>query len=120
MFLTDVLGIQAWADANNQEGFYGPTSGYYGTMEQQGHLTLHMHMLPWITGNLNPEEMRTKILSEDSKWRKLLLSQLENCHSGDFLSSTRADVSACCKQLHMNASYVDPTQTLPVPPPPLC
>ena len=49
-FLTDVLG----AHADNREGFYGPTCGYYGTVEQQGRLTLHIHMLLWITGNLKP------------------------------------------------------------------
>ena len=116
MFLTDVLGVQA----DNREGFYGPTSGYYGTVEQQGRLTLHMHMLLWIAGNLNPDEMRTKILNEDSAWRKSLLNWLEKCHSGDFLSGTHADVSAHCEQLRENESYMDPTQTLPVPPPPLC
>jgi hypothetical protein len=120
MFLTDVLGVQVRAGSVNREGFYGPTSGYYGTVEQQGRLTLHMHMLLWIAGNLNPEEMRARILSEDSKWRKSLLAWLEHCHSGDFLSGTHADVSARCEQLHANASYVDPTQSLPVPPPPLC
>src|SRR6266511_1771492 len=45
-FLTDVLGIQS----DNREGFYGPTSGYYGTIEQQGRLMLHLHMLLWIVG----------------------------------------------------------------------
>ena len=62
MFLSDVLGV--WAGSVNREGFYGPTSSYYGTVEQQGRLMLHMHMLLWIAGSLNPEEMRAKILSE--------------------------------------------------------
>ena len=115
-FLTDVLGAQA----ENRQGFYGPTSGYYGTVEQQGRLTLHMHMLLWIAGNINPEEMRAKILNEDSEWRKSLLSWLEKCHSGDFLSGTHGDVSARCEQLRVDKSYMDPTQTLPIPPPPLC
>ena len=115
-FLTDVLGAQD----DGRKGFYGPTSGYYGTVEQQGRLTLHMHMLLWIAGNLNPEEMRAKILSESSEWRKSLLSWLEKCHSGDFLSGTHAEVSTRCEQLRADESYVDPTQTLPVPPPPMC
>ena len=51
MFLTDVLGVRA--GSVNREGFFGPTSGYYGTVEEQGRLTLHMHMLLWIAGNLN-------------------------------------------------------------------
>ena len=117
-FLTDVLGAQG----GNREGFYGPTSGYYGTVEQQGRLTLHMHMLLWISGNLNPEQMREKILSENSEWCKSLLSWLEKCHSGDFMSGTHAEleVSAHSEQLRANASYEDPTQTLPIPPPPMC
>ena len=77
---------------------------------------LHMHMLLWIGGNLNPEEMRAKILSESSEWCKSLLSWLGKCHSGDFLSGTHAEVSTCCEQLRANESYIDPTQTLPVPP----
>ena len=115
-FLTDVLGAQD----DGRKGLYGPTSGYYGTVEQQGRLTLHMHLLLWIAGNLNPEQMRAKILSESSEWRKSLLSWLENCHSGDFLSGTHAEVSTRCEQSRANESYTDPTQTLPVTPPPLC
>lgn len=115
-FLTDVLGIQS----DNREGFYGPTSGYYGTVEQQGRLTLHLHMLLWIAGNLNPEDIRSKILSDDSQWRKSLVSWLERCHSGDFITGTHADISARDEELKTKANYVDPTQTLPVPPPSLC
>ena len=115
-FLTDVLGAQD----DSRKGLYGPTSGYYGTVEQQGRLTLHMHMLLWIAGNLNPEEMRAKILSESSEWRKSLLTWLEKCHSGDFLSGTHAEVSTRCEQSRAKESYMDPTQTLPVPPPHMC
>ena len=57
-FLEDVLGICA----DKQEGFYGHTSSYYGMVEQQGRLTLHLHMLLWIVGNMNPEDLRVKIL----------------------------------------------------------
>ena len=116
MFLTDVLGIQA----DNREGFYGPTSGYYGTVEQQGRLTLHLHMLLWIAGNLNPEDIRSKILGDDSEWRKSLVSWLERCHSGDFITGIHEEISNRCEELKTKADYVDPTQTLPVPPPSLC
>ena len=36
------------------EGLYEKTAGYYGTVEQQGRLTLHMHMLIWIKHSLTP------------------------------------------------------------------
>ena len=61
-FLEDVLDVKK----TNKMGFYGRTSGYYGTVEQQERLTLHLHMLLWIMGNLNPEDMRAKILGESS------------------------------------------------------
>ena len=115
-FLEDVLGVRA----DKREGFYGHTSGYYGTVEQQGHLTLHLHMLLWIVGNMNPEDLRARILEESSAWRQRLISWLERCHSGDFLSGNHAEVSSHAEQLKGAQDYCDPTQTLPVPPPPPC
>ena len=115
-FLEDVLGVRA----DKREGFYGHTSGYYGTVEQQGRLTLHLHMLLWIAGNMNPEDLRVKILKESSVWRQNLITWLERCHSGDFLSGSHAEVSSRTEQLKEDQDYLDPTQTLPVPPPPPC
>jgi hypothetical protein len=83
-------------------------------------LTLHLHMLLWIAGNLNPEDIRSKILGKDSQWHKSLVSWLERCHSGDFIMGTHAEISTHYEHLKTKADYVDPTQTLPVPPPLLC
>ena len=115
-FLEEVLRV----NKENQQGFYGPTSGYYGTVEQQGRLTLHMHMLLWIKGNLNPEDMRKKILDGDSVWRKKVLDWLERCHVGDFINGTHEDVLKKIEELKEGAKYTDPTMTLPVPPPDPC
>ena len=52
-FIIDVLGIKA-----GHRGLYGDTGGYYGTVEQQGRLSLHLHMLLWINGSVSPQEMR--------------------------------------------------------------
>ena len=38
-------------------GFYGKTEAYYGTVEQQGRLTLHLHMLLWIKNALPPQDI---------------------------------------------------------------
>jgi hypothetical protein len=40
MFIKHVLGVE-----NEHDGLYGKTAGYYGTVEQQERLTLHLHML---------------------------------------------------------------------------
>ena len=115
-FLEEVLGVRT----DKREGFYGHTSGYYGTVEQQGRLTLHLHMLLWIAGNMNPEDLRARILEESSAWRQKLISWLDRCHSGDFLSGTHTEVSSRSEQSKEDRDYLDPTQTLPVPPPPPC
>jgi hypothetical protein len=49
MFIKHVLGV-----GTNHSGLYGDTSAYYGAVEQQGRLTLHMHLLLWIRGALSP------------------------------------------------------------------
>ena len=115
-FLEDVLGV----NRSDKLGFYGTTSGYYGTVEQQGRLTLHLHMLLWILENLNPEDVREKILGENSIWRQKLIDWLEHCHKGEFITGSHAEVSERIGKLRDAEDYVDPTMTLPVPPPRPC
>jgi helitron helicase-like protein len=114
-FISEVLGV----DAKNF-GLYGDTNGYYGTVEQQGRLTLHLHMLIWIKGSLNPQEMREKIMSSNSEWKDKLISWLENCHTDDFLTGTHADISKKMEENSKSDNYSDPTETMPEPPPPIC
>ena len=114
-FISDVLGVDA-----KHHGLYGDTNGYYGTVEQQGHLTLHLHMLIWIKGSLNPQEMRDKIMSSSSEWQKKLIDWLENCHTGDFLTGTHVDVGKKATENAKSDNYSDPTETMPDPPPPKC
>jgi len=62
MFIKHVLGV-----GEKHSGIYGNTNAYYGTVEQQGRLTLHMHMLLWIKGALSSQEIRNKIMDPTSK-----------------------------------------------------
>ena len=114
-FISDVLGVGA-----THPGFYGQTSGYYGTVEQQGCLTLHMHLLLWIKGSLNSQEMREKIVGGDSIWWQKLLDWLERCHTGDFLSGTKDEIAAYLDESKKRSDYTDSTQSLPEPPPKEC
>ena len=114
-FISDVLRVDS-----KHHGLYGDTNRYYGTVEQQGRLTLHLHMLIWIQGSLNPQEMREKIMSSNSDWHKKLIDWLENCHTGDFLTGTYADVSKNTAENAKSDGYFDPTETMPEPPPPKC
>ncbi|KAJ7450563.1 hypothetical protein FB451DRAFT_961293, partial [Mycena latifolia] len=100
-------------------------------------LTLHMHMLIWIKGALSPQEIREKMLAADGDFQRDMVAYFESCHVGEFLTGTMAEVKAKFpyhaknrKGLHdvmvdevrtaEPIRYVDPTQTLPTPPPPLC
>ncbi len=67
-------------------GLYGKTSAYYGTVEQQGRLTLHMHMLLWIDGALSPQDIRDRIMKSNSKFQLELVKYLESCHMGEFMT----------------------------------
>jgi len=132
-FIKNVLGM-----AQDHAGLYGKTSGYYGTVEQQGRLTLHLHLLLWIKGALSPQEIRDRLMSGDSEFQRELTEYLESVHQGDFMTgdieSVRASVPVIPEHkggihaMHPKewpgalpiGDYKDPTMTLPVPPPPRC
>ena len=114
-FIKDILGVDA-----EHRGIYGHVPAYYGTVEQQGRLTLHLHMLIWLKGNLTPQEMRELILDPNSDWKNHLISWLESCHLGEFMTGTQDDVLNHVSELTKNDSYKNPTETLPHPPPQMC
>ena len=115
MFIRHVLGVE-----KDHDGLYGKTAAYYGTVEQQGRLTLHLHMLLWIQGSPSPDDLRSKILDPDSDFRQKLVEYLENAHAGDFLLKNKADVEADVHLASQSPEYKNPTETLPEPPPQLC
>lgn len=43
---------------NLEGGILGVVNAYYGCVEAQGHGTLHCHMLIWVEGALNPNEIK--------------------------------------------------------------
>jgi hypothetical protein len=112
MFIKHVLGVNA-----DHPGLYGETSGYYGVVEQQGRLTLHLHMLLWIRGSHTPDEIRSKILDPNSDFQLKLVEYLESAHAGDFLMKDRAEVEKDVHAAMQYTGYRDPTETLPEPPP---
>ena len=114
-FIKHVLGV-----GSDHRGLYGETCGYYGTVEQEGRLTLHLHMLLWIQGSLSPEEIRSRILKPDSDFRRKLVEYLESSHAGEFLDADREDVEEAVKVASESKNYRNPTETLPEPPPLPC
>jgi Helitron helicase-like domain at N-terminus len=116
MFIKHVLGF-----GEDHPGVYGNTEAYYGTVEQQGRLTLHMHMLVWLRGSLSPQEIRDRIMDPKSDFQQKMVEYLEGVHVGEFLTGSMSEVKAKVEQnMECGANYQDPTQTLPEAPPPLC
>jgi hypothetical protein len=78
-FIKHVLGVDS-----GHPGLYGETGAYYGTVEQQGRLTLHLHMLLYIKGALSPQETRNRLINPGSAFEKSLIQYLEAAHVGEF------------------------------------
>jgi len=140
MVIKHVLGV-----GELHPGLYGKTSAYYGTVEQQGRLTLHMHMMLWIKGAMSPQMIRDRLMSKDSEFEEAMKKYLEAAHAGEFMTGTMDDVRKKCtlrtedaahkdsldtnsmsdldsteKKTQKIPKYEDPTQTLPLPPPLHC
>ena len=79
LFIKHVLGVGL-----NRPGLYGDTAGYYGTVEQQGRLTLHLHMLLWIKNSMTPQEIRDRIMDPNSDFQKAMVEYLKSVHMGEF------------------------------------
>ena len=105
MFIEHVLGY------NNpkRSGLYGTTSGYYGTVEQQGRLTLHMHMLIWMKGSLNPRELRERIVNRDSDFQERLVQYLESAHKGEFTDMTMGSMTELVEKRKDDPNHIPPT-----------
>ncbi|TFK48425.1 hypothetical protein OE88DRAFT_1634621, partial [Heliocybe sulcata] len=115
LFIKDVLGI-----GSDQPGLYGESSAYYGTVEQQGRLTLHLHLLLWISGSLSPQEIRTNMMDVNSAFRQKMLEYLEGAHQGHFIDKNLSEVENDVKFAESDPLYKNPTQTLPDIPPVPC
>jgi hypothetical protein len=115
VFVDVVLGVKS-----NYRGLYGDTQAYYGTVEQQGRLSLHLHLLLWIKGGLRPQEIRDKIMEPESDFQKRIITWLESCVAGEYFYGPQQKVISLVKEDEKNPDYVNPTESMPVPPPNKC
>jgi hypothetical protein len=75
-FIRTILGCEETVP-NRNEGLLGVVKAHYGCVEAQGRGSLHCHMLVWIDGALNPNEIREKVIN-DKEWGKRLLDYLDD------------------------------------------
>lgn len=79
-FIDVVLGMDSGDPDIEREGSaLGKVKAYYGCVEAQGRGTGHCHMLVWLEGSLNPNEIKDQILqSGDQEFCERLLSFLDD------------------------------------------
>lgn len=77
-FIDTVLGYDP-KQKNLEGGVLGVVKAYYGCVESQGRGTLHCHMLIWLEGGLNPNQIKDRVLKEgESEFCKRLLAFLDD------------------------------------------
>ena len=77
-FISSLLSYDP--DQHNLEGgILGVVNGYYGCVEAQGRGTLHCHMIVWLEGGLNPNEIKDRVLRDgDTVFQNRLIVFLDN------------------------------------------
>ena len=87
-FLQHILSWDFTDHAKSTEGALGRVKAYYGCVEAQGRGSLHCHMLIWLHGGLNPNEIQERISNgESGNFSRRLLAFLDDTIS----SSVPAD-----------------------------
>jgi hypothetical protein len=71
------------------KGVLGPVKAYFGTVENQGRGSLHLHILMWLDHDLTPSQLKESVQNEE--FRKGLLDYLEDIIKQD-LSSFAVDI----------------------------
>ncbi|KAJ3544805.1 hypothetical protein NMY22_g2652 [Coprinellus aureogranulatus] len=117
-----------WGDSQQRRGVFGHTAAYYGTVEQQGRMALHLHMLIWVACALSPQEIRDKLMNADSDFTKDIIQYLESCQVGEFANGTMEELQEKLELPRVLTPgsrrvpkpvfrFPDPAGLFPVPPP---
>ncbi|KZV59502.1 hypothetical protein PENSPDRAFT_595326, partial [Peniophora sp. CONT] len=115
-FIKHVLGVDS-----DHDGLFGPTEGYYGTVEEQGRLTLHLHTMIWIQNALTPQQIRDRLTQKDGNFQKSLVEYLEAAHRGSFLTGQSSEVEDQWRHNKIQRKKEeDPAICVPESPPPEC
>ncbi|KAJ7776559.1 hypothetical protein DFH07DRAFT_691564, partial [Mycena maculata] len=110
-FISALLGYDP--DQKNLEGgILGVVKAYYGCVEAQGRGTLHCHMLIWVEGGLNPNEIKQRALSSDqsdSEFCKRLLAFLDDTISNAIPSEPQSKVEVPSNHHHPCSVHLNQT-----------
>lgn len=71
-----------------EKGVLGPVKAHFGTVENQGRGSLHLHILIWLDHDLTPTQLKESI--KDESFRKGLINYLEDIIKEDLGKFTRS------------------------------
>jgi hypothetical protein len=89
-FVRSLLGYGN-GDHNLEGGVLGLVKAYYGCVEVQGRGTLHCHMLVWVEGGLNSDEIKERVKGNDEDFCHRLLSFLDDTISNSIPAEPELD-----------------------------
>ena len=69
-----------------EKGVLGPIKAYFGTVENQGRGSLHLHILIWLDHDLTPSQLKASVQNEE--FRSGLISYLEDIIKQDLSDFT--------------------------------
>ncbi|KAJ7671786.1 hypothetical protein B0H17DRAFT_948152, partial [Mycena rosella] len=108
-------------------------TGNYTRSEQQGRLTLHLHLLLWVVNAMSPQEIRDKVIGPRTYFRRRLILYLESCHRAELFEGTTSSTAARKAKRNLtenvgsdsephigHSQHQSPTHTLAMSPPPMC
>src|ERR1700678_1083309 len=77
-FISAVLGYEP-DERKIEGGILGLVKAYYGCGEAQGRGTLHCHMMIWLEGGLNPNEIKERVIDKgDVEFKNRLIQFLDD------------------------------------------
>ena len=90
-----------------ENGILRKVKAYYGCVEAQGRGTLHCHMLIWVEGGLNPDQIKQRVLDNDKEFMERLI---------DFLNDTISNCVPPDVDLDLPTYHPCSVRLPPVPP----
>ncbi|KAJ7776488.1 hypothetical protein DFH07DRAFT_731866 [Mycena maculata] len=101
-FISALLGYDP-EQKDLEGGILGIVNAYYGCVEAQGRGTLHCHMLVWVEGGLNPNEIKKRVLGADQsdvEFGRRLLAFLDDTISNSILNDPDPNISVPSDEHH--------------------
>ncbi|KAF5335803.1 hypothetical protein D9611_009612 [Ephemerocybe angulata] len=81
-------------------GVLGYTKAFYACVEAQGRGTLHWHMVVWIEGALNPNDLRIKFIEAVEGFQQQFTAYIEDCISSAVPEPPMPDVTVASDTHH--------------------